>query len=301
MSKSVDGSVYLFDVSPRVDEYAYEKRTYEPPDYYGDPKMIYDHFMNRSDFNLLKQPNGTYMSRSPYLLSKHDSSYVDGFNPYGNAITNSNPHCMGAVSYLKNPTEEEMYASNRSDPSDGYSVAQAREDAEFVLEIMKAGKEVVDSIKGEQLAFVPMPRPEYTSSGKWYEKAPLWASKSTSELLELQKRALKQLMYMPDGSFTRGWSMYGQPMKYEEFLQQKANKDNTGLVFPYVTGSRLFWMITEELNNRGVSSSSGSGSSGSGSSGSGTSGSNGSNGSNGGFKISPLILGIGAGIASFLL
>ena len=59
-SKYVHGRVRLATGSPRVGEYDYGTRTYEPADYYG------GHFLYADDKNLLHQRNNLYTASSPY-------------------------------------------------------------------------------------------------------------------------------------------------------------------------------------------------------------------------------------------
>ncbi len=64
MKNVVQGQVRLYRGSPRVNEYDYDNRRYEPPDYYGSARG--DHFMSVSDPNLVPYSNGVYMTQSPY-------------------------------------------------------------------------------------------------------------------------------------------------------------------------------------------------------------------------------------------
>lgn len=88
MTKYVHGRVRLATSTPRVREYDYGTKTYEPVDYYG------DHFMYRDDPNLLPVRQGLYASYSPTpsqnaltayppqtLYSPHSSSYSQNWNP----------------------------------------------------------------------------------------------------------------------------------------------------------------------------------------------------------------------------
>ena len=91
MSKHyVHGQVRLATASPRVGEYDYVDRNYTPADYYG------DHFLFRSDRNLLPTAPGLYTASSPYtfqsttgfppFFDKHSSAYAGlhaGFKPNG--------------------------------------------------------------------------------------------------------------------------------------------------------------------------------------------------------------------------
>tara|TARA_Y100000592_G_scaffold100967_1_gene184156 strand:+ start:8070 stop:8906 length:837 start_codon:yes stop_codon:yes gene_type:complete len=74
----VNGMVRLYRGSPRVREFDYDRRMYQDPDYYG--AIQGDHFLRRSDFNLLPIGQDVYMTRSPY--SAIPSSYGN-FNPSG--------------------------------------------------------------------------------------------------------------------------------------------------------------------------------------------------------------------------
>lgn len=88
MTKYVHGRVRLATSTPRVREYDYGTKTYEPVDYYG------DHFMYRDDKNLLPVRKGLYASYSPTpsqnaltafppptLYSPHSSSYSQNWSP----------------------------------------------------------------------------------------------------------------------------------------------------------------------------------------------------------------------------
>lgn len=86
--KYVHGRVRLATASPRVGEYDYGTKTYEPADYYG------DHFMYRDDPNLLPVRKGLYASYSPTpsqnaltayppqtLYSPHHNSSYNNWSP----------------------------------------------------------------------------------------------------------------------------------------------------------------------------------------------------------------------------
>lgn len=112
MKKYVHGRVRLATASPRVGEYDYGTKTYEPADYYG------DHFMYRDDPNLLPVKKGLYASFSPYpgqnaltafppqtLYSPHSKSYSQNWSPMSGVCK---PCSMG---YLGN-TGESSYGSD---------------------------------------------------------------------------------------------------------------------------------------------------------------------------------------------
>ena len=133
----VDGNVLLYSASPRVNEYSYSNRNYEPPDYYGDPMFGSkngDHFLN-NDFNLLPY-KGNYMTRSPYIL--YGSSY-GGFNPTKTSIQNAygeqSAAADGAAGAAANAT---------SDDGDIPSL----EDVQSGIETVKEGWAVITSVGG---------------------------------------------------------------------------------------------------------------------------------------------------------
>ncbi len=138
MNKSVvNGMVRLYRGSPRVREFDYDRRMYQDPDYYG--AIQGDHFLRRSDFNLLPIAKDVYMTRSPY--SAIHSSYG-----------NFNPASCGCASmgYLGEP--EAPSASNEAGES-GFdlvgtltSVYEWSQSAEGKKAIKK-GKEIYDTTR----------------------------------------------------------------------------------------------------------------------------------------------------------
>lgn len=87
-TRYVHGQVRLATASPRVGEYDYGTKTYEPADYYG------GHFMYRDDPNLLPVKRGLYASFSPIpsqnaltafpprtLYSPHSKTYSQNWTP----------------------------------------------------------------------------------------------------------------------------------------------------------------------------------------------------------------------------
>ena len=163
MKNVVDGMVRLYRGSPRVREFDYDRRMYQDPDYYGD---LGNHFLRRSDFNLLPIKKGIYMTSSPYSGVNLSGSYRN-FNPLGSCCANVG--YLNNLGYLGNEGEE----SSESDQSSGAQAAQpqpatagsAEEESGFNLvgsiasayqwsqskagkKAIKDGKENYDTIRG---------------------------------------------------------------------------------------------------------------------------------------------------------
>ena len=116
MTKYVHGRVRLATSTPRVREYDYGTKTYEPVDYYG------DHFMYRDDKNLLPVRKGLYASYSPTpsqnaltayppqtLYSPHSSSYSQNWSPLSGVCKPCSMGYLGSGDVTQ-PSDEEVLA-----------------------------------------------------------------------------------------------------------------------------------------------------------------------------------------------
>ena len=168
--KYVHGRVRLATGTPRVGEYDYVERTYEPADYYG------DHFMYRDDRNLLPIRQGLYGASSPYtfksttafppqtLYSPHSSSYLGGSNPMTPPYLSGAYRPLGSDHDLWSELEEEqevelMDEALQEDQEEGSNFfSQAWTDVtnwwdslsgEEKVEAVKTGYEVADTVINE--------------------------------------------------------------------------------------------------------------------------------------------------------